>query len=243
MYTARSVGHEEYAASGAAMREYVRMYLPARQHAYRRTLDRVPVVGGGKLLDIGCNYGHFLVMAKERGWGVYGIEPGELVRERALPEVTEHVYARLEEVYAHSPFDAITMWDVLEHIEDPSTMLAKLLPLLGPSGVLIVRVPDARIFQALAGSFVWRVFGNSYLKFCHPTNPEEHYHHFTVESLAMLARQRGLDPIDTWRSDSRERVAAGRTPLDGWLRRAGHLLGRNLPYEFTMMLRVASRTK
>ena len=95
--------------------------------------------------------------------------------------------ATLEAAAEQGPFAAVTLWDVLEHIPHPDEMLSRLVAMLEDDGVLVVRVPDTRVLEALEETATRRLLAAPYLKLCHPMNPEEHPHHFTPESLERIA--------------------------------------------------------
>ena len=112
----------------------------------------VPQRPARRLLDIGCSTGVFLAAAP-RGWQVEGIEPSAAAAERAHRTFGLHVHVGMLEATELPPhtFDAVTLWDVLEHVHDPLDTLARIRTLLRPDGVLIFRVPnrdaaDARLF-------------------------------------------------------------------------------------------------
>jgi len=115
---------------------------------------------GGKILDIGCSTGTFLdAMRTKFGWEAYGVEvneyAAEIARERFKLEIFTGSLKRAS--YPSDYFDAITLWDVLEHVTDPSSTLSEVKRIMKPDGILILRVPNydswgARIFgQTWAG--------------------------------------------------------------------------------------------
>jgi SAM-dependent methyltransferase len=225
------VSHEHY-GSVDARAQYERDYLAARIAAWDAALDALPKPDGGVLLDFGCGYGHFLDHAGARGWRALGFEPGDELRRLALPAVADRIHASLDGALACGPYDAVTLWDVLEHVDDPRACLESLRAGIRPGGVAIVRVPDARAFAALER----HPLKHPYLKACHPTNPEEHRNHFTPRSLAAIAWRAGYAERARLDAGRGERVMAGRTPLDALARRGLHRLGRSVPYEFTLVL-------
>lgn len=226
-------GHESYAITAGARDRYERDYLPGRIPAWRRGLDRLEALNPGRLLDVGCNYGHFLREARDYGWDVTGVEPGERLRAAALDAVADRVVGSVAEAAGRGPYSAITLWDVLEHVDDPGPFLDELVALLAPDGRMLVRVPDAR---ALA---VGGVRGQLYLTLCHPTNPEEHPHHYSPQSLRLLAQARGLGVEDVLEARPDERVVSGWTAADRLLRRRMHSGAGDRPYEFTAVLRAS----
>lgn len=136
----------------------------------------------GRLLDIGSGRGRFLGAAKRAGWDVVGIE-----FETGLAEVSSRRYGvpvlvgDAVSADVRGPFDAITMWHVLEHLPDPRSALARAAGLLRPGGTLIVSVPNNDSLQARLGGEDW----------LHLDIPR-HIYHFTPGSLSCLVEQAGL---------------------------------------------------
>lgn len=102
--------------------------------------DMLP--GKGRLLDIGCGYGHFVRIMQNRGWAASGIEPSERTSAYALSRGLDVDRTVIEDVsFPENSFDAITAFYVLEHLFDPLAALNKIRKLLKPGGVLVLRVP------------------------------------------------------------------------------------------------------
>ncbi|MGH9390177.1 MAG: class I SAM-dependent methyltransferase [Vicinamibacteria bacterium] len=102
------------------------------------------LVAPGRLLDVGCSVGGVLSAASRAGWSPVGVEistrDAELVRSRLGFEV---FCGTLEEApFAQGSFDAVTFFDVLEHLLDPREALAAARRFLRPGGVLLARVPN-----------------------------------------------------------------------------------------------------
>jgi SAM-dependent methyltransferase len=108
----------------------------------------------GKLLDIGCGPGLFLhEMNKYGGWEPFGVEISPYAAEIARNQFGLSVFCgTLEQAnFPDNYFDAITMWDVLEHLHDPSFTLKEINRILKPDGIIVIRVPnldslDAKFF-------------------------------------------------------------------------------------------------
>lgn len=215
---------------------YERLYLRPRLQSYRRGLDLLGPANGSLILDIGCGYGHFLDLAQTDGWTVAGFEPAPAIRRKALSSVSSVIRGTLQEALDGRTPDAITLWDSLEHTTDPRIELGKAFDLLPPGGALVARVPDGRVFARL-NDLSPRFLGPAYLKFAHPTNPEEHPHHFTPESMSLLAHEAGFEVDGLDESTFDERVISSRTWFDAPVRHWLHRKGSTLPYEFTMLLR------
>ncbi len=114
-------------------------------------------VQAGHLLDVGCATGDFLSeMRRQPGWSVMGIEPSPTAGRYAHDQVGLTVVAGTlnDAAFADASFDAVTMWDVLEHVYKPREVIAEAARILRPGGVLVVNHPntaslDRRIFTRL----------------------------------------------------------------------------------------------
>jgi 2-polyprenyl-3-methyl-5-hydroxy-6-metoxy-1,4-benzoquinol methylase len=137
----------------------------------------------GRILDIGCASGRFLAECAAAGWTVAGLEPSQsLVEEarRLLPATAQILPITLQEAdFPESAFDAVTMWDVLEHVPDPGEFLRKAVSLLRPGGVLLANVPNLDSWQARVMLKRW------------PLLLPEHLNYFNRESLARCGAQSG----------------------------------------------------
>ena len=107
-------------------------------------------VATGRLLDVGCATGNFLLgMQRQGGWTLTGVEisphAAEIARGHGLAVVT----GTLESAqFPDAAFDAVTLWDVFEHLHDPAGTLAEIHRVLAPGGVLVLRVPNMDSWEA-----------------------------------------------------------------------------------------------
>jgi len=112
--------------------------------------------GGKKILDVGCGYGYFLELAKQRGWHGYGVEIMKGAADIAADKVgTNNIFSgKLKEArYPQNSFDAITLWDILFIVDDPFEELQECYRILRHGGRIGIRVRNA-FFQQM----VYRVY-------------------------------------------------------------------------------------
>ncbi len=127
---------------------------------YKRRRIITRFASSGRLLDVGCASGEFLASFKDSpDWEVFGVELNPDVAAQARNQYGLEVFAGelAQAAFPTAFFDVITLWDVLEHVADPSALLLEIYRILNTGGRLVIRTPnigsrDARWFgQAWAG--------------------------------------------------------------------------------------------
>jgi dolichol-phosphate mannosyltransferase len=194
----------------------------------------------GRLLDVGCYTGVFLDRARRRGWEVSGLEPSrwaaDVARHRGFP-VQEGLLA--ESVLPPASFDAVTVWDVIEHFGDPRAEVARVARLLKPGGLLALSTMDVESGFA-------RLLGPRW-----PWFMRMHLYYFSPDTLGALLEQAGLEVVEVRRHrrivSARyllEKAAAQPSRLSGLFRLAARLpfLGRlHIPVSFGDIINVYAR--
>jgi SAM-dependent methyltransferase len=118
--------------------------FPARRRKARLLVRDLPYrEGRGRLLDVGCGDGSFLVTMSWAGWHAEGLEPDAravaAARDRGL--VVHH--GTLDDVeLSVGSFDAITLSHVFEHLARPLEALERCRALLRPDGLLWIATPN-----------------------------------------------------------------------------------------------------
>jgi len=107
-----------------------------------RRIERM--AGGGRLLDVGCGYGHFLQACQRRGWQVKGVELSGAAGDRARAAGLEVFRGSLAQAgYPAERFDVVTLWNVLDHLAEPLAEAREIMRVLRPGGLLFGRSPNA----------------------------------------------------------------------------------------------------
>lgn len=142
----------------------------------------------GALLDVGCATGTFLRGMQTCGaWELYGVEINETAAEMARKRYDFDVFTgTLEQAsFPDGSFDAVTLWDVLEHLHYPLDSLHEIHRILKPGGVVVIRVPNANSWDA-------RIFGPYWAGLDAP----RHLYVFTPTTLTQLLSHSGFDVVD-----------------------------------------------
>ncbi len=114
---------------------------------------RIPI-GARRVLELGCAAGRLGASLKNRQeCYVIGIEKEPQPATEAASLLNEVIVADLSNVLSgiRGDFDAIVAADVLEHLEDPWSVVRQCVALLRPGGVIVVSIPNIANLAIIAG--------------------------------------------------------------------------------------------
>ena len=162
-------------------------YLQNRDNYLRTYRLRSQVVTrhqplAGRVLDVGCAAGFFLKVMHDKGWETTGVEiSAKMVdyarHELALPDIRCGTLE--QQSLDEAAYDVIALWDVIEHLEDPRSVLAHARKYLKDDGILVIETQNVESWFAKMMGPRWQHF-----KF------EEHLWHFSPQTIAnLLARE------------------------------------------------------
>jgi 2-polyprenyl-3-methyl-5-hydroxy-6-metoxy-1,4-benzoquinol methylase len=159
-------------------------YIKFRRHKLRLKLIK-HYVNSGKLYDIGVGWGHFLNTAKLLGFEASGVEISELMQHYATNDL------KLDVVHdnffnlslPHNNWDVATMWDVLEHIEQPDLAVEKVHQILKPGGYFVLQVPQIDSKVAIRQKQNWTMMSI------------EHINYFSRKSIKTLLESKGFEIV------------------------------------------------
>ena len=172
----------------------------------------------GRLLDLGCGVGYFVEAAQNAGWDAEGLDLNEGVVERARSRGLSVREGWIEEMtLEQDAYDAVTMWDALEHLRDPRATIETAVSVLRPGGTLALSTPNIDGLYPRLSYPLGRLTGY----WTHP-EPPAHLVQFSEATVVRLLEDAGLH-VDT--------VAHERSPLKytlapGGLRRLARSPGR-----------------
>lgn len=127
----------------------------------------------GTMLEIGCGVGDFLHEMEQRGWNCTGIEPSKEAKAIAQNRVKANILnpedlATLKD----ESFDLITMWHVLEHVDNLKDEVRHLQRLLKKGGRLVLALPNFKSTDAEYYREYWAAY-----------DVPRHLNHFCRESI------------------------------------------------------------
>lgn len=141
----------------------------------------------GKALDIGCGVGDFLHTMEQHGWDCTGVEPSEDAKVIAKKRIKGQLLSSEEqENLPNSSFDIITMWHVLEHVDDIRWQIQQLHRLCKPGGRIIIALPNYKSYDGQYYKAEWAAY-----------DVPRHLNHFNKETLIKILEESGLRHVKT----------------------------------------------
>jgi SAM-dependent methyltransferase len=141
------------------------------------------------LLDVGCSSGAFLLVARDQGFKVAGVEPAPAAVKTARGMGLIIYEGRIESLdLAGESYDVVTMFEVMEHVRDPITVLKECHRILRPRGIVVICTGNAESWTVKRMGEKWEYF-----------DMEKHGGHisfFNPTSMRILAERTGFGIAD-----------------------------------------------
>jgi 2-polyprenyl-3-methyl-5-hydroxy-6-metoxy-1,4-benzoquinol methylase len=156
---------------------------PITVKRYNETVDDFEIYRKqNNILDVGAGDGHFIEIAKKRGWNAYATEFDDKA-VKVIEEKGVKVKQGKLDINNYEPgmFDVIFSSEVLEHINDPVEEIKKFHHLLRPGGVVHVTTPNFNSFSHKYLGDKWTVF-----------NYPEHLSYYTPKTMKSLFNGNGF---------------------------------------------------
>lgn len=137
---------------------------------------------GNNLLDIGCATGVFIDYCQQKGFKVEGIEPDEKARNYARKQLgltvndLNHLCT-----FPKKSFDIVTMWHVLEHVNDLDERMRLVHHILTNDGTVIIALPNPASFDAQYYKKYWAAY-----------DVPRHLYHFNQNAFSLLSERYGF---------------------------------------------------
>lgn len=106
-------------------------------------------ITSGRILDVGCGSGEFINIFKDSSFTAKGIDISEDGIKACRQKGLDAVVGNYLSYDFDSKFSVIAFWDVLEHLQNPTSFLDRALKLLENNGIVIFKVPYFQSFDFL----------------------------------------------------------------------------------------------
>ncbi len=163
--------------------DYLYNFIRQRNYAYKLKLIKKYHPQAQSVLDYGTATGEFLQYLSKKTFSVSGVEPNEKARDYANKLLDDKVQVSIDDI--NEKFDIITLWHVLEHIENLEELIIKLRQHLQPNGILLVAVPNFKSYDAWHYKEYWAAY-----------DTPRHLWHFSPLAIEKLFQKHGMKVLD-----------------------------------------------
>jgi hypothetical protein len=160
--------------------------------------------GPVRLVDFGCGRGEFVDVCLNNGFEAYGVD----FSEARIGSAEVKIFASLDDVPGQ--FHVATLFEVLEHVEQPAAILAMLSDRMLDGGILVVETPDCT-----------GVTGIHSQRDHHLVDPIQHINGYTPQTLTAIVERSGFRRI------RRPMVSAAAGPVGIAKNVASYIFGRS----------------
>ena len=188
---------------------YIETQLQANAQKFKHQVEvfkKHLSIENARVLDIGCGGGLFLAMLKREGTHVQAVGI-ELSDSRAQYAATKHGL----EIHKHpiesdfwqkgyaNYFDAVTLWDVIEHVNYPFQTLQSAANVLKKDGLLLIDTPCRDSFYHQVGEITYRLTGGRFPTFLNAMYSSHLFGHkqiFSTQEMKELFKAAGLEVLE-----------------------------------------------
>lgn len=170
-------GYDDYASLERGIRKTARGRLARIDTLQRKFSSRLLSEGRApRMLEIGCGTGCFLDEAIKLGWDADGIEISEYAAQQAIARGLSVVCGPIDEIdLPNEEYDCVVLWDVIEHLPNPTSAIEIAAGALKRGGILALSTGDVTSLCARICGKRWHLF-----------NLPEHLFFFSPRSLEKM---------------------------------------------------------
>lgn len=162
-----------------------KLYHIVRSIMLRRKVSlvkKLTLLQNGRIVDYGAGTGYFARAMQKKGWNVTAIEKSAQARDFSK----EHFNFEMQPEEAlkdieSSSVDVVTLWHVMEHIQQIDTFWDELNRILEETGIAIIAVPNCTSYDADNYGEHWAAY-----------DVPRHLWHFSPSSIMMLSEKHGF---------------------------------------------------
>lgn len=171
----KKLGYDNYAKEEQSLR------LTARER-----IKLLKLKLKGKVLDVGCAYGFFLSEMPE-SWSKYGLEISKFACAEAInnnldSDIRNKILT--PKIFTGKKFDLVTLWDVIEHLDNPVNAVSTIHSKLKKGGMIAISTGDVSSFFSIIQRSNWHLY-----------TPPQHLSFFSPTTIKKLLRSVGFKKI------------------------------------------------
>jgi 2-polyprenyl-3-methyl-5-hydroxy-6-metoxy-1,4-benzoquinol methylase len=134
-----------------------------------------------RLLDVGAGAGIFADIATGNGWDVTAVDPAIEVDSIGCHTVAKKIKGTIDDIPKDELFDVVTLWDVIEHTENPLELITAAKQRLHETGWVVIETGNYKSAQRVSS-------GGDHWIYQH-----DHRWYFSPDSMRAVLMDAGFD--------------------------------------------------
>jgi len=164
------------------------LYAIVKKYSLKKKFQLIKKHSDGKtLIDYGCGSGDLVNYALSYGWKAMGYDSSKIAREASFKKYgidIQHPDKLMD--LPPTSIDTITLWHVLEHVENPASLLSTFRNILKDKGCLFIAVPNVNSYDARFYKSFWAAL-----------DVPRHLYHFNLNTLTRFCEKEGFKIIQS----------------------------------------------
>lgn len=158
----------------------------ALEHNFAKRIKRLTnmVKPDANVVEIGCAYGYFLNLIKDKVANHVGFDVTDDGINYATKKLGLNAYNKdfLEHKFKDNSVDSVFMWDVIEHLAEPEPYIAKIAKILKPGGSIAFTTGDISALVPRFRKGKWRMI-----------HPPTHVYYWSPKTVGLLLKKYGIE--------------------------------------------------
>lgn len=166
-----------------------------------------------RLLDIGAGKGEFVKEAITKGFNAIGVEPSPKFCKYGNDKlgVTLHQgFLNEIDILKSETYDIITLNHVLEHVEEPNSLLSSFHDYLNKDGVIFIEVPNCDSYFLRIADLFFKFKGLNWSTRLSPLHPPFHKFGYTPKSLQYVLKNNNFELVKMLTYSGKDRASHGK---------------------------------
>jgi hypothetical protein len=171
-------------------------YVADRANQMQRALRQMAFVTAyvekpSRLVDFGAGAGAFVRLATDQGWEATGIEQSDSARARAK----DFFNVDLLREFDSGHYEVATLWDVVEHLRDPTRILAMIREHLTDDGLVFIETANLEDWRRVLKKDAWELYLFDHQFYFSPSSLKQILHKAGYQGFQQLNHDRELPSL------------------------------------------------
>lgn len=168
--------------------------IRANANLLEKFAGNLKLSGDVKHLDVGAGAGEILLSGMSLGWASEGLDLSHKVCEygKRVNNIDVHCCDIFDDRFQANSYDLITLYDIIEHVDDPVGLLKRTQELLAPGGGVYISTPNEKGLVIRTGNMLK---GGGQTMHLSPTADPYHLFGYSPESIRYMLADAGFELV------------------------------------------------